>query len=380
MVTENSSADYIIIGGGIAGASAGYELAKKGKVILLEKESQPGYHTTGRSAAVYTTTYNQGDPVLRALVLASADHLFHPPEGFSPHPLLHPRDMVYIAPADQKDALLDLYQSLKKIDADVRMIDQHQLKSMLPLITPEYGGCALFEKGMSDMDVHALHEGFLRGMRDRGAEIHTDAPVISLIKDSGKWRVETDCRTYEAPVVINAAGAWVDEIATLAGVKKIGIQPLRRTALLISPPEGFNVESWPFVMEAVEGFYFKPDAGKIMISPADATLSEPCDAQPEEIDVAYGAHYLEKTLNFKVDTVEHSWAGLRNQVSDGHPVVGFAPDAQGFFWLAAQGGFGVKTSPALGRITASLIAGQGLPQDVRDLGLKEDDISVCRLF
>jgi len=379
-MSKNISADYLIIGGGIAGASAGYALAGKGKVILLEKESQTAYHSTGRSAAIYTTTYNEGDPILRALVLASADHLKNPPDGFTDHDLLRPRQMLHIAPKENHEKLAALYKSLMDIKADVSLINKDQLQQILPLLSPDYAHEAILENGIADMDVHALQEGYMRAMRQNGAKILTSKTVKNIRRDKGLWRVQAGNDTYEAPVVINAAGAWVDDIAAMAGVRKIGIQPLRRTAILVSPPENTDVKDWPFVMEAVDGFYFKPDAGKILISPADANPSEPCDAQPEEMDVAYAAHYLENALNFKVEKIDHRWAGLRNHVKDGHPVVGFAPDADGFFWLAAQGGFGVKTSPALGRITAALVQGQPLPQDIQDLGLTESHIGVSRLF
>ncbi|WP_321396493.1 FAD-binding oxidoreductase [Emcibacter sp.] len=372
-------ADFIIIGGGIAGAGAGYELSRLGKVILLEAESQPGYHTTGRSAAVYSSTYGQGDPVLRALVLGSTDFLKNPPEGFSEHALLHPREHLFICDRDDLRPLNKLHDDLARVTDDVAWLGREEILERVPLMTEPFLEKALLERDVADMDVHALHEGFLRGMRSRGGIVMTDSPAEAIEQITGGWRVSTPTGTYEVPILVNAAGAWVDQVAKLAGVAPIGIQPLRRTAILVDPPEGVNIDNWPFVTEAQDKFYFKPDAGKILVSPMDQTPSEPCDAQPEEMDVAYAAHYLEEAIGMPVRKIDHQWAGLRSHVADHHPVAGFAPDTEGFFWLAGQGGFGIKTAVALGRITASLVQGKGLPEDLLAFGLKQSDISAERL-
>ncbi len=381
MSEEPETADFIIIGGGIAGASAGYELSKTGRVIILEKESHPAYHTTGRSSAIFQKGYSHGDPVIHALVMASEDFLRHPPKGFADHPLLTPRVLIYIASKNHPETLENLYHNLSAIDVGIELIDADQTARIFPCLTPEYQNSAILEKDVADMDVTALHEGYLRAIRTAGGQIMTDAGVHGLTRKGGYWHVRTTTQQFRAPVVINAAGAWVDQVAEMANITPIDIRPLRRTVMLVPPPAeiGPDIDNLPFVMDAGQGFYFKPDAGKILVTPGDQHLSVPCDARPEEIDIALGVHYLEKATGLKIGKVDHSWAGLRNHVADGHPVVGFDPESDGFFWLAAQGGFGIKTAPAMGRIAASLIAGGGLPLDIYDLGLTEDQISISRL-
>ncbi len=375
------TADFIIIGGGIAGASAAYELCRKGRVIILEKESHPAYHTTGRSAAIFQKGYSNGDPVIHALVMASEDFLRHPPKDFAAHPLLTPRVLIYIASKNHPEALEKLYHNLSAIDVGIEQIDTPQTARIFPCLTPEYQNSAILEKDVADMDVTALHDGYLRAIKKQGGQILTDAGVQQLTRKDKYWHIRTDRREFRAPVVINAAGAWVDRVAEMAKIAPIDIRPLRRTVILVPPPAeiGPDIDGLPFVMDAGQGFYFKPDAGKILVTPGDQHLSPPCDAQPEEMDIARAVHYLEKATGLKIQKVAHSWAGLRNHVADGHPVVGFDPEAAGFFWLAAQGGFGIKTAPAMGRIAASLITEGRMPQDICDLGLTEDRISIRRL-
>lgn len=383
MNSAPETVDFIIIGGGIAGASAGYELCKKGRVIILEKESQAGYHTTGRSSAIFQKSYNKADPVLNVLVSASEDFLRRPPKGFAVNDLLSPRSLIYIATRDNQAVLDELQQKLDHIGIRAEFIGAGEATRLMPILAPAYQERVLLEQGAADMDVSALHEGYLRAMKNAGGDILTSAEVTAVQKVGDLWQITTEQASYQARVVINAAGSWVDQIAELAQISPINIQPRRRTVIMVALPEdsslNSSLDSWPLVMDTVEGYYFKPDSGKILMTPGDEKIMPPSDVQPEEIDIAYGAYYLEKATGLKVDKIDRSWAGLRNQVADGHPVVGFDPEQSGFFWLAGQGGFGIKTAPAMGRITASLIAGQGLPQDMIDLGLSEDQISVRRL-
>lgn len=379
-----TTADFIIIGGGIAGASAAYELCQKGRVIILEKESQAGYHTTGRSSAIFQKSYNNGDPLLNILVTASEDFLNNPPKGFSTQPLLLSRDILYIAEPDTQVSLDDLKKKLNKINIKSTFITGEEACRLLPLLSPEYKGRVLREQGTADMDVNALHEGYLQTVKDAGGKIITKAEVTQLTKAHSQWHVTTARGEFKAPTIINAAGAWVDHIAHMADIDPISIQPLRRTVIMVSAPKIKQpnmtaFEDWPMVMDPALGYYFKPSAGKILMTPGDETLSPPSDVQPEEIDIAYAADFLEKAMTMTVKKIDNSWAGLRNQVDDGYPVVGFAPEDQSFFWLAAQGGFGIKTAPALGRIAAALITEGHLPQDVKDLGLRENHISPSRL-
>ncbi len=374
------SADFIIIGGGIAGASAAYELCKIGRVIVLEKESQTGYHTTGRSSAIFQKSYNKGDPLLNILVTASEDFLKHPPKNFSAQSLLLPRDILYIAKDGTQDLLDDLQKKLDRIHIETTFISSEEARDLLPVLSPKYKGRALLEHGAADMDVNALHEGYLQTVKEAGGKIITKAEVTQLTKTNDQWHVTTTQGKFKAPTIINAAGAWVDHIAHMANISPISIQPLRRTVIIVSPPQNStNFEKWPLIMDPALGYYFKPSAGKILMTPGDETLSPPSDVQPEEIDIAYGADFLEKATTMTVKKIDNSWAGLRNQVADGHPVIGFAPEDKSFFWLAAQGGFGIKTAPALGRITAAFITEGDLPQDIKDLGLRKEQISVNRL-
>jgi len=372
-------ADFIIIGGGIAGASAGYELCRHGKVILLEKENLPGYHTTGRSSAIFQKSYNRGDPLLNILVTASEDFLRRPPADFAARSLLTPRPLIYIAPPGQQDSLDNLRQKLGEIDITTDFISGQEITDVIPVLSPQYQDRALLEQGLADIDVGALHGGYLQGITARGGSIITNAGVTGLGRNNDRWQVTTKTGQFQAPVIINAAGAWVDRVAGLANIAPIGIRPLRRTVIMVTLPDDICPDSWPIVMDVSENYYFKPEGGKILMTPGDATLSPPCDAQPEEIDIAWAAHYLEQATRLKVSRIARRWAGLRNHVADGHPVAGFDAHAPGFFWLAGQGGFGIKTAPAMGRITASLITGGRLPQDITGRGLTRDRISVKRL-
>jgi len=369
----------MIIGGGIAGASAGYELSRHGSVIILEKEPYAGYHSTGRSSAIFQKSYLKGDPLLNILVSASEDFLRHPPQGFTPHPLLSPRDLIYIADAENQHSLDELRLKLANINISADFIDGAEAARLLPILSPPYRGRALLEKGAADMDVNALHDGYLRAIKAHGGRIITEAEVTTLHKKNHQWQAETSQGNFQAPIVVNAAGAWGDQIARLANITPINIQPLRRTVIMVALPKTLSPAQWPLVMNPAEGYYFKPDSGKILMTPGDEKPSPPTDAQPEEIDIAYAAHYLEKTTTLKVNKIARSWAGLRNHVADGHPVLGFDPESEGFFWLAGQGGFGIKTAPALGRIAAALIRQKALPQDISDLGLTEKQISIHRL-
>jgi D-arginine dehydrogenase len=236
----------------------------------------------------------------------------------------------------------------------------------------------MYEPAAMDIDVHALHQGFLRGLRARGGRVVTDAEVRSLRRRDGLWTAETTAGTFAAPIVVNAAGAWADEVARLAGIGTVGLVPKRRTAFTIEPPEGVAPSGWPAVVDVAETFYFKPESGRLLVSPADETPMPPCDVQPDEIDVASAAARLEAATTLQVRRIAHKWAGLRSFVADKTPVAGFAPDAEGFFWLAGQGGYGIQTSPAMGRVAAALAAGRGLPPDIAARGVTEAALSPAR--
>ena len=368
--------DFVVIGAGAAGASAAYELSAHGKVALLEREDMPGYHSTGRSAALFTATY--GNAIIRGLTVGSRDFFNSPPEGFTEHPLLTPRGAIMIGRADQRAHLDEGYAAARALTPSIELLDAGEVLARVPVVRPDYVAGGVFEPESMDMDVHAIHQGFLKLGRERGVELKTNADATDVSRQGGTWTVTSRAGVFTAPIVVNAAGAWVDEVAKLAGVEPIGVVPKRRTAMTFRAPEGADTDAWPAVIDIEEDFYFKPDAGLLLGSPADETPSEPCDAQPEELDIALAADRIERATTLKVARVEHKWAGLRTFAPDKTLVAGFDSSAEGFFWLAGQGGYGIMTSPAMARVTASLARGGGMPDDLGALGVTEKDLSPSR--
>lgn len=370
--------DIIVIGGGMAGASAGYALANAGyRVALLEREDQPGYHSTGRSAAVYTQTY--GNAVIRGLTVGGREFFGAPPAGFAGHPLLQPRGLMFIGHAGQMEALEAALRETRSLVPSARRIDAEAACRRVPILRESYVAGAMLEPEARDIDVHALHLGFLRGLKAAGGQVHTKAEVLSLSRAGADWKAETRGGTFRAGIVVNAAGAWCDEVAGLAGVAPIGLVPKRRTAITFAPPAGLATSDWPVVIDVAETFYFKPEAGRLLGSPADETPVEPCDVQPEEWDVALAADRIEKVADIEIRRIERKWAGLRSFVADKSPVVGFDPAAEGFFWLAAQGGYGIQTAPALSRVAAALMRDDRIPTDLEDLGVTATALSPSRI-
>ncbi|MEO9778939.1 MAG: FAD-dependent oxidoreductase [Sedimentitalea sp.] len=363
MTEKNTAADCVVIGAGIAGASVAAELAAHYRVVLLERETHPGYHTTGRSAAVYTQSY--GPPVIRALTRASGD-FFHTTESpFLEHPLLQSRGALFIARDDQADTLMSLETELK---GAATRLTANEVTSRHPLLRAGYANAGLWDDSAADIDVYGLHQHYLKLLRSLGAALVTKAEVTGMAH-SGNWQVETTAGTFNAPIVVNAAGAWGDQLAQLAGLKAVGLTPKRRTALVVQGPDGAQVNDWSMVVDVDEQFYLKPDAGKLLISPADATPSPPCDAQPDEMDVAICIDRIERAFDLQVRRIENKWAGLRSFLPDCTPMADFDPDATGFFWLVGQGGYGIQSAPALARTAAALVRSQDIPGDIADQGV-----------
>lgn len=369
--------DFLIVGAGMAGASAGYELAARGRVILLEREDQPGYHSTGRSAAMFIESY--GNAPVRAITAAGRAFLERPPAGFSASPLLSPRGVLYIARPDQRAALERSYDELSKDAPGLERVGREGALARFPLLAPDYVADAFLDADAMDMDVHAIHQGFLKGLRARGGRVVTAAEVTAARHERRAWQVETPAGRFAAPVLVNAAGAWADELAKLAGARPVGLVPKRRTAFIFDPPDGAQVDRWPVVADIAEQFYFKPEAGKLLGSPADETPVAPQDVQPEVLDLAIAADRIQASVTFRIARILRRWAGLRSFVKDKTPVVGFAPGAPGFFWLAGQGGYGIQTAPAMGRIAAALAAGEGLPADIAARGVEAAQLAPARL-
>ena len=369
------SFDVLVIGAGIAGASAAAMLAETHKVAVLERESFPGMHSTGRSAALFSEIY--GSAPVRALSRASRDFLYDPPAGFAEAPIVRARGALHIATAAQLDAL-EAFANLPDVAPSVRRLTGAEARALCPILREDVAAGVL-ETGSADIDVDALHQGWLRELRAKGGRVVTDAEVTGLARAVDGWRVETSAGAFAAPVVVNAAGAWADRVAELAGAQRIGLSPCRRTALIVDAPEGSDSHAWPMVIDIDEQFYFRPDAGALLLSPGDETPCEPCDAQPEELDIAIAVDRVMTATTLDVRRIRRSWAGLRSFVADRTPVVGFAPDAPGFFWLAGQGGYGIQTAPAMGRLAAALVRGEGLPADLARHGVTAADVAPERL-
>lgn len=373
-----NQADYLIIGGGIAGASAGYWLSQHARVIVLERESMPGYHSTGRSAALYIAAY--GTPQVRALTLGSRAFFDHPPAGFAEHPLLTPRGELVVDLIGDPDELQRQYLSAKALVPDTRLLDVDESMAMMPILRREKVHGGIYDPTVCDIDTDALYQGYLRGIRRNGGEIHLDSDVQKLTRDAqGLWQVRTAQQHFSAPVIINAAGAWADHIGQMAGAQKIGLQPKRRSAFVFSPPAELNIHAWPELAALDGSFYMKPDAGMFLGSPANADPVEPHDVQPEELDIATGIYHIEEATTLSIRRPARTWAGLRSFVSDGDLVCGFDPQVEGLFWIAAQGGYGIQTSPAMGQASAALVRGKPLPQVLAAFGLTEAMLSPHRL-
>lgn len=378
MTAAEGSWDFLIVGAGIAGATAGYFLSRHGRVLLLERESQPGYHSTGRSAAIYSETY--GNAPVRALTTGSRDFLWHPPSGFADHPILTPRGTLIAGGAAQAEEVERAFEESRRLVPNLRRLTRTEILALVPVLRPEQAAAGLLEPDAADIDVHALHQGYLRGLRAAGGQVVCDAEVLAAERRGGLWHLETPAGRFAAPVLLDAAGAWADELAKLAGAAPISLVPKRRTVILFDPPAGLEIGAWPQLVDAEERFYFKPEAGRILATPADETPSPPCDAQPDELDIALCAERIEQASTLKVTAVRRKWAGLRSFVADRTPVVGFDPGLEGFFWFAGQGGYGMQTSAAMGRTAAELARSRPLPADLADLGLEARDLAPGRAY
>jgi D-arginine dehydrogenase len=350
--------DVIVIGGGIAGMGVAAELARDCSVLLVEREATTAYHATGRSAAVFGASY--GNSVIRALTHQSEAFFHHPPADFSEVRLFVPRPWAIVARNDQQSALkrwAATNPALLRCDAD-------QIRLAAPLLASGFAAGGLIDTACGDLDVDALVQGYSRQFRRRDGLLLTDAWIERLDYSSGKWAITVKGTEYSAPVIVNAAGAWADAVATSAGLTPIGLRPLRRTAILVDAPANTDITDHPVVLDAEEQFYFKPEAGKVLISPADESETEPGDAAAEEYEVALAVDHYQRATGAEIHRVAHRWAGLRTFAADRSPVVGFDPSRKGFFWLAGQGGYGVQTAPALSSFAAALVLGKPVEHEL----------------
>ncbi len=384
--------DFIVIGAGIAGASAGYELAAPapgkerpggraggrpgGRVALLEREDQPGYHATGRSAAFYIQSY--GNAVIRALTVGSWEFFTGPPEGFTDGPLLTERGALFVGRPDQIGELDDLIAETRPLAPHLERLDAAAARALVPILRPSALGGAVLDSKAMEIDVNRLHQGYLRGLKARGGEVVTRAEVRGLRPGPAGWLVETKAGDFAAPVVVNAGGAWCDEIAGLAGAEPVGLEPKRRTVITFDAPPGLDTRDWPLTTGVAEDFYFKPDSGRLMGSPADQTPMPPCDVQPDEFNIAVAVERIQTATTLEIRRIGNTWAGLRTFAPDKTMVAGFDPAREGFFWLAGQGGYGIQTAPAMGRLTAALATGAPMPEDLAELGITAEAVSPAR--
>lgn len=366
--------DVIVIGAGIAGASIAWFLAPHARVLVLEREAFAGFHTTGRSAAHFSESY--GSPQVRALSRATRPFLEHPPAGFAAHAILQRRGALVIGNADQAERVREEFEAVRHFTPSLTLLDSAQIAALVPVLRPGAASIAFFEPGSADIDVNELHQGFLRGAKAQGVGVHLDTRVHAIRRDGDDWVVNEQWR---APVVVNAAGAWADAVAELAGVQTIGLEPRRRSAFTFPVPDGVDASAWPFVVSIDETFYFKPDAGLMLGSAANADPTHPHDVQPEEYDIALGIHRIEEATTMTIRHPSRTWAGLRSFVRDGDLVGGFATDAEGFFWLAAQGGYGIQTSAAMAEACASMVLGKPMPEHLVEAGITAEMLGPGRL-
>ena len=358
-------ADVIVIGAGIAGASAAFELSSSMNVILLEQEFQPGYHATGRSAALFSELY--GDTLNRALVRASHPFFDNPPEGFTEHSLLTKTGALFCASAVDTETIDELYKKSCSL-SDIALWDESLIRAKIPLLRAGVVDHGIWEPNGAAIDVHGLLQGYLKGFRRNEGKLIAGSRVNRIETKGRHFAVFTEKgECFRARSLVNAAGAWADDIAELAGARPAGLTPKRRTVIMISSPASADISGWPFFELTNPLVYFKPDAGQLLVSPEDATPDTACDCQPDEIDVAVTAERLMSVLDIDIRKINHKWAGLRTFAPDGEPVVGEDPDVPGFFWLAGQGGYGVQTSVPLARIMACMVTGQSLPENLEQI-------------
>lgn len=374
-----NKADFIIVGGGVAGLSAAARLALHGQVVVLEAEEAVGYHSSGRSAAFYH--FGLGNPLVRGLTAWSRPFFDAPPAGFTDVPLATPKPALFIATEAMRAELDDLGAEMRRFTDSVETADEAAMRALCPLLKFGEGGivAGLVDHGGRSLDADALLQGFARQARSRGT-VRVRHRIARLEQSGAGWTATTEAGdSYSAPIIINAAGAWADHVAEMAGVAPIGLQPRRRTIIVFDPPQGTDVRDWPFIKTPGDVFYILPQGNRLLACPNDETDTPPCDAQPEEYDVALAAHLVEEFTTLPPPRLTGRWAGLRSFVKDRMPVAGFAPDAPGFFWLAGQGGFGLQTSPAMSALAEALVTGSAWPEGMSDLGVTPDAVSPLRL-
>ena len=377
--------DFVIVGAGMAGASTAWQLVQSGgdtppSVLLLERESQPGYHTTGRSAALFEEHY--GPAQVQALTRASRAFYDAPPVGFADAPILTPRGVLYVGTAEQKELIDAAYAEALVHAPQSQRLNAEQLKALVPCLKSDVVADGFLDQGARDMDVHGLLQGYIRGLRQRGGDLWGNAAVEAITRVNDCWHISLPKgQSVRAKVIVNAAGAWVDEIAAMAGAAPIGIIPKRRSAFTFAPLEGMDSTHWPTVISADESWYFKPDAGQLMGSPANADPVAPHDVVPEELDIATGIYHIEESTTLQIRRPSHIWAGLRSFVADGELVIGWdgsPTPVTGFFWVAAQGGYGIQSAAGYSLLARNLLLGEPLDATLAKQKVNVGDVTPAR--
>lgn len=366
------SADFLIVGGGVAGLSAAAQLAPHGRAIVLEAEEATGYHSSGRSAAF--SHFGIGNAIVRALTVYSRE-TFIAVDGLSRR-----STALFVANDAMRPTLAALASEMATFTGGIRAVGDAEMHTLCPALRlgPEAVVAGVIDPDGLRLDSHAMLQHFTRCLRDHAGDVRTDARV-ARIDHNDRWTVETDRGDrFAAPVLINAAGAWADQIAALAGIAPLGLAPLRRTIIVVDPPAGADARDWAFVKTAVDDFYILPEGGRLMASPVDEVPCDPCDAQPEDYDIALAAAKVEEWTTLPVTRIAHRWAGLRTFTADRTPAVGFSAEAPGYFWLAGQGGFGLQTAPAVAEIVESLIAGTPWPDELTRAGVTQEALDPAR--
>ena len=374
-----NGADFLIVGGGVAGLSAGAALARHGKVVVLEAEEALGYHSSGRSATF--SHYGIGSVPVRALTAWSRSFFEQPPEGFADVPLARRASALFFATEEMLGTLDTLEAEMARFTDSLDRIGEAEMKAHFPpLLTGEGAAVSacLYRDGLR-LDSDALLQGYKRAIRTAGGEVLTGRRISAVRREYGAWSIDAAGESWSAPILVNAAGAWADGIAAMAAVEPLGLRSLRRTIIVVDAPDGADVRDWPFVKSVVDDFYILPESGRLMASPVDEVECEACDARPEDYDLALAAWKVEQYTTLPVARIAHRWAGLRSFTADRVPVAGFAADAPGFFWLAGQGGYGLQTAPAMAAIAETLVLGGEWPAGLAELGAGRSEIAVERL-
>ncbi|ALH80497.1 NAD(P)/FAD-dependent oxidoreductase [Sphingopyxis macrogoltabida] len=372
------TADFLIVGGGIAGVSAAARLAPHGRTVLLEAESGFGYHSSGRSATYYH--FGIGKSVVRGMTAFSRAHFETPSANGTA--LSRPSAALFIAPPEMLAGLDALEAEMRPYSDRLERLDADAARDVVPVLRCGGDGivAAVLDRTARRLDSEMLQQDYRAAIKRAGGQSISGARVVAVAREGTNWVATTAAGDrFSAPTLVNAAGAWCDEIARLAGVAPLGLQPLRRTIIGFDAPPDQQIGDWPFTKTAVDDFYMLPESGRLLACPVDEVPSEPTDAQPEEYDIALAAAKVEHYTSLAVRRISHSWAGLRTFTHDRIPVAGFAPDAEGFFWLAGQGGYGLQTAPAMAAAAEALITGGNWPAGLTDWGVDRADLAVERL-